>query len=115
MAPHKVLVETLYTEIKNRQQPDEAAVPWRDGAYEYQWRYAADAQYRIWARWPVGHPEQEQIVLDEPALAAGHEYFNLAVSTSVLTDDCWPTPSTRRIRAPRVRRDLTTGSVLTTS
>ena len=77
MAPQRALVESLFTELKARQQPDEAAVPWRDGAYEYQWRYADDAQYRIWQRWPVGNPAQIQTILDEPALAKGLEYFNL--------------------------------------
>ena len=58
MAPHQPLVEQLFAELKGRQQPDEAAVPWKDGAYEYQWRYADDAQYRLWTRWPLGKPDQ---------------------------------------------------------
>jgi oligopeptidase B len=114
MASHKALVETLYTEIKNRQQPDEAAVPWRDGAYEYQWRYAADAQYRIWARWPVGHPEQQQTILDEPALAAGHEYFNLG-SLDVSPDGRFLAYSIDDDGSERYHvyiKDLTTGSIL---
>ncbi len=78
MAPRQPLVETLFAELKARQQPDEAAVPWKDGAYEYQWRYAGnDAEYQIWSRWPAGKPEAEAVFLDEPALAAGHDYFNL--------------------------------------
>lgn len=77
MAPHRPLIERLFEELKARQQPDEAAVPWKDGAYEYQWRYAHDAQYRIWTRWPVGRPERLQTILDEPALADGLDYFNL--------------------------------------
>ncbi len=67
----------MFEELKARQQPDEAAVPWKDGAYEYQWRFAQDAQYRIWTRWPVGHPDRVQTFLDEPALAAGLDYFSL--------------------------------------
>jgi oligopeptidase B len=77
MAPHQPLIERLFEELKARQQPDEAAVPWKDGAYEYQWRYAHDAQYRIWTRWPAGQPDHVQTVLDEPALAAGLDYFSL--------------------------------------
>lgn len=77
MAPQQPLVEQLFAELKARQQPDEAAVPWKDGAYEYQWRYSEDAQYRVWSRWPVGKPESVQILLDEPALAQGHDYFSL--------------------------------------
>jgi oligopeptidase B len=77
MAPQQPLIETLFAELKARQQPDEAAVPWKDGAYEYQWRYAHDAQYRIWSRWPAGRPDEVQTILDEPALAAGLDYFSL--------------------------------------
>ncbi len=77
MAPHAALVETLFEELKARQQPDEAAVPWKDGNYEYQWRFATDAQYRIWRRWPVGKPDEAQTILDEPALADGLDYFAL--------------------------------------
>ncbi len=77
MAPHAALVETLFAELKARQQPDEAAVPWKDGNYEYQWRFATDAQYRIWRRWPVGKPDEAETILDEPALAAGLDYFAL--------------------------------------
>jgi oligopeptidase B len=77
MAPHQPLIEALFAELKARQQPDEAAVPWKDGAYEYQWRYSDDAEYRIWTRWPAGSPDQVQTILDEPALARGLDYFNL--------------------------------------
>jgi len=78
MAPHRVLVDELFAEIKAREQPDESEVPWKNGAYEYRWRYSgADAQYRIWSRWQVGRPEQETVILDEPALAAGLDYFRL--------------------------------------
>ena len=77
MAPHQPLIAHLFAELKARQQPDEAAVPWKDGAYEYQWRYAQDAQYRIWTRWPVGQPDRVEPILDEVALADGLDYFNL--------------------------------------
>jgi oligopeptidase B len=88
MAPHEALVRTLFEEIKARQQPDEAAVPWRERHWVYQWRFAAGAQYRCWYRWPAGSPEQEQLILDEPALAAGHQYFALA-AFDVSPDGRW--------------------------
>jgi len=84
MAPHAALVETLFEEIKARQQPDEASVPVREGAWFYQWRYEQDGQYRIWSRWPANAPEARlapttgaETILDEPALAKGLEYFRL--------------------------------------
>ena len=84
MAPHAALVDTLFEEIKARQQPDEASVPVREGAWFYQWRYEEDGQYRIWSRWPANAPdarlaptEDAETILDEPALAKGIEYFRL--------------------------------------
>jgi oligopeptidase B len=88
MAPHEALVDTLFEEIKARQQPDEAALPWLQHGWEYQWRYAPGAQYRCWFRWPAGHREQEQLLLDEPALADGTDYFTLA-TFDVSPDGRW--------------------------
>ena len=84
MAPHGALVDTLFEEIKARQQPDEASVPVREGAWFYQWRYEAGGQYRIWSRWPadasaarLAPTTDAEKILDEPALAKGLEYFRL--------------------------------------
>ena len=94
MEPHQPLIDELFEEIKGRQPPEDASVPYREGNYWYQWRYAKDAQYRQWWRAPI-EPEDGlvlatedprwQVFLDEPALAAAHEYFTLgglAVSRS---------------------------------
>ena len=82
MAPRQLLVDTLFDEIKGRQQDDDANVPARDGDYYYQWRFAPGGQYRIWSRWPAegegaseGPTADAEVILDEPALAKGHEYF----------------------------------------
>ena len=84
MAPHAELVETLHQEMKARQQPDEASVPVREGAWYYQWRFEQGGQYRIWSRWPAADPggrtgptEGAVIVLNEPALARETDYFRL--------------------------------------
>lgn len=77
MAPLKPLTETLYVEIKARQVQDEESVPFREGGFEYQWRFAAGAQYPSWWRWPVGTPDEARLILDEPALARNAEYFSL--------------------------------------
>ena len=87
MAPRRGLVDRLFEEIKGRQAPDDASVPAKDGSFYYQWRFEAakgGGQYRIWSRWPADGPEADQgptaaaqVILDEPALAAGHEYFRL--------------------------------------
>ena len=84
MAPHESLVETLFAELRGRQQEDEASVPSKDGDWVYQWRYPEGGQYRVWSRWPAADPDSReaptaaaQVVLDEPALAEGVEYFRL--------------------------------------
>ena len=84
MAPQESLVETIFGELRGRQQEDEASVPSKDGNWYYQWRYPEGGQYRVWSRWPVGDPNGRegptpaaQVVLDEPALAADGEYFRL--------------------------------------
>ena len=53
MAPHRGLVQTLFEEIKARQKPDEASVPWLENGWYYQWRFEPNSQYRIWRRWPA--------------------------------------------------------------
>lgn len=77
MAPLQPLVDELFEEIKGRQPQEDAGVPYTKHGYRYQWRYAKDAQYRTWYRAPVGDPDAWQVLLDEVALAAEHEYFAL--------------------------------------
>ena len=93
MAPHQERVETLFQEIKARQQPDDANVPVKDGDYYYQWRFEEGGQYRIWSRWPAngdgaedGPTDAAEVILDEPALAKDVEYFRRA-ALSVSNDD----------------------------
>ncbi len=76
MAPRAALTETIFQELKGRIKEDDASVPAKDGAYLYRWRFAPGAQYRTWLRQPVAGGE-EAVILDEPALAKGHDYFRL--------------------------------------
>ena len=85
MQPVEGLIERLFGEIKAREKPDDASVPLREGGWFYQWRFEAGAQYRTWIRWPVDDPAAVDTILDEPALATGHEYFALG-SMSVSHD-----------------------------
>ena len=76
MAPHADLVETLFQEMKGRIKEDLSSVPAPNGAYDYWWAFAPGEQYRRWYR---RHRDSgaEQCILDEVALADGHEYFRL--------------------------------------
>ena len=86
MAPHQGLVDTLFEEMKARIKEDDSSVPQKDGDYIYWRSFEVGAQYRKWYRRPADSPEDgsaDQLILDEPALAEGHEYFRLgAVSVS---------------------------------
>ncbi|MDX3910863.1 MAG: S9 family peptidase [Sphingobium sp.] len=113
MAPHKPLVETLFQEMKGRIKEDDKSVPQKDGDYVYWRAFETGAQYRKWFRRPVAGGE-DQLILDEPALAEGHEYFRLG---SMSVSHCGrylafatDTDGSERFEA-RIK-DLTTGEML---
>ena len=77
MAPLRPLTASLFEELKGRIAPDDSSVPVREGAYVYWWKFDDGAQYRNWYRRPhEGGPDQ--LILSEPALAEGKDYFRLA-------------------------------------
>ncbi|HEX8382618.1 MAG TPA: S9 family peptidase [Sphingomonas sp.] len=76
MAPHRPLIDRLYEEMKGRIKDDESSVPQKDGDWLYWTAFETGGQYRLWWRKPVaGGPDQ--LLLSEPELAEGHEYFRL--------------------------------------
>ena len=84
MSPHQELTDTIFEEIKARQQPDLSSVPWKRDQWYYQWSFQEGSQYRVWRRWPADSPDARkgptadaQTILDEPALADASEYFRL--------------------------------------
>jgi oligopeptidase B len=76
MKPHGALVETLFQEMKGRIKEDESSVPVKDGDWLTWWAFKPGAQYRTWYRKPIAGGA-EQILLDEPAEAAGKEFYKL--------------------------------------
>ena len=76
IAPLKPLVDRLYEEMKGRIKEDESSVPQKDGAWLYWTAYETGGEYRKWWRRPVAGGDDE-LLLDEPALAQGKEYFRL--------------------------------------
>ncbi|OYQ30014.1 S9 family peptidase [Sandarakinorhabdus cyanobacteriorum] len=76
MAPTAALKDRIYEELKGRVKQDDASVPVADGAFEYWWQFKPDDQYRTWMRRPKGGGP-EQMVLSEPELAKGLNYFRL--------------------------------------
>jgi oligopeptidase B len=82
MAPHKPLVDALYEEMKGRIKEDDSSVPQKDGDWLYWTAFETGGEYRKWWRKPVVGGD-DQLILDEPALAEGKEYFRLgALSVS---------------------------------
>ena len=84
MAPYQGLIDTIYEEIEGRQPAELTSLPRKIGDWYYQWRYGEGSEYREWLRWPASDPnaregptDNVQVYLDEPALAADHEFFRL--------------------------------------
>ena len=76
MKPHQPLVDRLYEEMKGRIKEDESSVPQKDGDWLYWTAFETGGEYRKWWRRPVGGGADE-LLLDEPALAEGKDYFRL--------------------------------------
>jgi oligopeptidase B len=80
MAPHQPLIETIFQEMKGRIKEDDQSIPAKDGNWLYWRAFETGGQYRKWWRKPVdGGPDE--LILDEPALAEGKEYFRLGAIT----------------------------------
>ena len=88
MAGTAALQEEIFQEIKSRVQETDESVPVRKGPWEYFTRTEEGREYAIHGRRPArspgapadatGHPgDGGQLLLDENALAEGHDYFSL--------------------------------------
>ncbi len=81
MRSHSMLVEALFEQMKGRIQEDDASVPYPDGDWLYWWAFEKGGQYRNWYRKPRTAAESDtsatQLLLSEPKLAEGKEYFRL--------------------------------------
>lgn len=80
----KVLAHTeefqkkLFEEMKGRIKEDDQSVPVKDNGYWYYTKYVAGKDYAINCRKKdsIDNP-QEEILIDGPAMAAGHDYWAL--------------------------------------
>lgn len=101
LAPTAALQEQLFREMKGRIKEDDSTAPERRGDYVYYWRVEEGKQYRIFCRRLLPQPSrdagrggrvavggqgsaptaaQEEILLDENALAIGHSYCRVAIA-----------------------------------
>ena len=76
MAHTEPLQEQLYNEMLARIQEDDTSVPVQRGAWLYYTRTLEGKSYSVHCRKLVSGGE-EQVLLDENALAEGHDYFKL--------------------------------------
>jgi oligopeptidase B len=113
MAPHQPLIDRLFEEMRGRIKEDDSTVPQKDGDWLYWSDFETGGEYRRWWRKPVSGGADE-LILDEPALAAGKDYFRLG-ALSVSPDGRYlayaiDDNGSERFEA-RVK-DLTTGALL---
>jgi len=82
MAGQKDRIDALFREMRARIKEADKSVPQKDGDWLYWIEFEEGAEYKKWWRRPVaGGPDE--LILDEVALAEGHEYFRLgAISVS---------------------------------
>jgi oligopeptidase B len=76
MAGQQGSIDALFKEMRARIKEADKSVPQKDGDYLYWIEFEEGAEYKKWWRRPVaGGPDE--LILDEVALAAGHDYFRL--------------------------------------
>ncbi len=113
MAPQQGLIDTLFKEMRARIKEADKSVPQKDGDYLYWIEFEEGAEYKKWWRRPVaGGPDQ--LILDEVALAEGHEYFRLG-ALSVSQDGtllAWSVDDNGSERFTVRIKNLVTGEVL---
>jgi len=79
----KPLEENLYREAVARTRQDDSSVPYRKRGWWYYTRYDAGREHPVYARRKGSLKGPEQVMLDGPQLAIGHDYYEvgqLAVS-----------------------------------
>lgn len=80
MAPIAGLKDRIYAELQGRVKQDDASVPVPNGAFDYWWQFKPGDQYRTWMRRPR-NGGAAQMLLSEPDLATGHDYFRLGAQS----------------------------------
>jgi oligopeptidase B len=85
MAAQEPLTEALFTEMRARIKEDDSTVPQKDGEWVYWSEFEEGAQYRKHYRAPaigdMADAAKAELLLDENALAEGHEYFRLGAAS----------------------------------
>ena len=111
LAPAAELRDRIYGEIRSRVQETDQSAPVPDGEWSYYSRTIEGRQYPVHCRRARDGGADEQVLLDENTLAAGHDYFSLG-GFEISPDHRVLAYSTDLTGAERYTlrfRDLTTG------
>lgn len=85
MGAQAPFTEALFTEMRARIKEDDSTVPQKDGDYFYWSEFEEGAQYRKHWRAPavgdMADAAKAELLIDENALAEGHEYFSLGAAS----------------------------------
>ena len=79
MQPTEDLQEQLYQELLGRIKETDLSVPEKMGDYYYYTRTEEGKQYPIYCRKKGSLEAEEEVLLDQNALAEGHEYLEIGV------------------------------------
>jgi oligopeptidase B len=74
LEPNRALVDRVFEEFKGRTDETEESVPYIKNGYQYRWYFRPGDDYRTYSRKHL-KTGQEQVILDESALAADYDYF----------------------------------------
>ena len=113
MAHTVSLQEKLYDEITGRIKKDDASVPVSKNGFSYFTKYTEGNDYPLYCRQAQG-AAQEEIMLNGPEMAKGHEYFAIAgrsisSNTNLLA---FGVDTISRRQYTLYFKDLTTGELL---
>lgn len=73
------LQEQLYAELRGRIKEHDETAPVRRGEWEYFSRTETGQEYPVFVRRPPGGDQPEQVLLDQNALAEGHDFCRIGV------------------------------------
>jgi oligopeptidase B len=114
MRPSEDLQEELYSEIVGRIKQEDMSVPYLDNGFYYYSRYEKGREYPIYARKKESLEAKEEITLNVPEMAKGHDYYS--VSGLNISEDnkyiAFGVDTVSRRRYDIYFKDLQTGEIL---
>ena len=113
LAPVKPLQDALYKEVVGRIKQDDSSVPYLKHGYLYYTRFETGADYPIAARRKGAMTAPEEMLLDQPKMAAGKGFF--AVGAAVVSPDdnllAWAEDDVGRRQYALKVKDIATGAM----